>query len=104
MELVCIVHSSPRAQVHWYRDGQRLRDGDSNLRGRAAEVLQLPETSDNDSGVNVQRVHIGRIGRKHLLTLDDVSAETDAGIYSCHAVNEMGEAKANFQLMTGEQF
>ena len=75
MELLCIVHASPKAKVNWYKDGRRL----------------------NESGSDT-RVSIGHTGRKHLLTISLVE-ESDRGRYTCHAINSLGESKGNIQVM-----
>jgi hypothetical protein len=80
LELVCIVHASPHADVKWYKDGNLLvenRGGDDSSR---------------------RRLSIGHEGRKHLLVIPDV-AETDKGRYTCHAANTLGESKGNVQVM-----
>ena len=69
-----------RPSVFWYRDGTRL-------------------TNDEDPS---NRIRIGHIGRKHILSVASISADRDSGMYSCHAINDIGEAKENFQILTGE--
>ena len=77
LELVCIVHASPRAEVTWYKDGVKL----------TADAVR------NDS-----RMAIGHTGREYLLTISDVEV-ADRGRYTCHAVNNIGESKGNIQVM-----
>ena len=83
LELVCIVHASPRVTVEWYKDGQRLEDEPGLNSGSSL----LPD-----------RVSIGQSGRKHLMVISRV-AEADRGRYTCRAVNELGESKGNIQVM-----
>ena len=47
---------------------------------------------------NAQRIKITKIGRKHIFTINQIMSEHDEGTYTCHAVNEIGEAKHNFQV------
>jgi hypothetical protein len=42
---------------------------------------------------------MGVIGRKHILTVANIAAERDAGIYTCHAINQIGETKENFSVL-----
>ncbi|KAF2368992.1 Fibronectin type III [Trinorchestia longiramus] len=65
VELVCIVHARPSAEVVWTKDGARVP-----RENRAEE-------------------HLG--GHRHLLTLDPVTKE-DFGLYQCRAKNPLGEA------------
>jgi len=67
--------------VDWYRDGSRLTNEDGQM----------------------NRIRIGHIGRKHILTVSGISADRDSGMYTCHAINDIGEAKENFQILTGER-
>ena len=46
----------------------------------------------------LQRIRIEKIGRKHLFTINKIMSGHDEGTYTCHAVNEIGEAKHNFQV------
>jgi len=71
-----------RPEVFWYRDGSRL----------------IPE----DEPPN--RIHMGVIGRKHILTVANIGAERDSGTYTCHAINQIGEAKENFPVLTNGEF
>jgi hypothetical protein len=73
--------SNFRPSVYWYRDGTRL-------------------TNDDDPS---NRIRIGHIGRKHILSVASISADRDSGMYTCHAINDIGEAKENFQILTGKQ-
>ena len=72
LELVCIVHASPKANVTWYKDGRRLQHQD--------------------------RIVIEKIGRKHLLAIRNLDENRDAGTYTCHATNPVGEYKENFHV------
>ena len=72
LELVCIVHASPKANVTWYKDGQRLQDN--------------------------SRIIIEKIGRKHLFSIRNLDENRDAGTYTCHATNTVGEYKENFHV------
>ena len=80
--LVKLVTLFFRPQVYWYRDGTRLMN----------------------EGDIYNRVRVGVIGRKHILTVSSISADRDSGMYTCHAINNIGEAKENFQIMTGDTF
>jgi len=62
-EVTCIVHSSPRAEVTWYKDGNEM-----------------------DNAVSVINQH----GNRHTLTLSNID-ESHFGRYTCKAVNEFGE-------------
>ena len=72
LELVCIVHAYPKAEVTWYKDGQQLTESDS--------------------------ISVEKIGRKHLLQVRNLDEIRDAGTYTCHAVNPVGEFKENFHI------
>jgi len=72
LELVCIVHAYPKAEVTWYKDGQQLVESDS--------------------------INVEKIGRKHLLQVRNLDEIRDAGTYTCHAVNPVGEFKENFHI------
>lgn len=74
MELVCIVHGSPPPHVTWTREGH-----------------QIPRGSE--------RVRATKIGRKHLLTIDRLTAEADAGTYQCVATNSKGQSSTSFQVL-----
>ncbi|XP_018009876.1 protein amalgam-like isoform X2 [Hyalella azteca] len=65
VELVCIVHARPSAEVVWTKDGAKVPH-----ENRAEE-------------------HLG--GHRHLLTLDPVTKE-DFGLYQCRAKNPLGES------------
>ena len=69
----------PRPSVFWYRDGTRL---------------------SNEADPS-NRIRIGHIGRKHILTVSSISADRDSGVYTCHALNDIGNAKENFHVLTG---
>ena len=73
MELVCIVHGSPVPEIVWFRDGTRV----------------IPD----------HRIRAGRIGRKHLLTVDRITAEADAGTYVCNASNDKGQSMQSFRVL-----
>ena len=73
MELVCIVHGSPVPEIVWFRDGARV----------------IPDN----------RIRAGRIGRKHLLTVDRITAEADAGTYVCKASNDKGQSMQSFRVL-----
>ena len=72
LELVCIVHAYPKPDVTWYKDGTRLVESDT--------------------------ITIEKIGRKHLLQVRNLDEIRDAGTYTCHAVNPVGEFKENFHI------
>ena len=76
------MHASPKPEVSWYKDGQRLDE----LAGQPG----------------YERVSVGHSGRKYLLVITDQVAE-DRGRYTCHATNNIGEAKGNIQVM-GEKW
>eukprot|EP00090_Calanus_glacialis_P008370 TRINITY_DN16689_c0_g1_i3.p1 TRINITY_DN16689_c0_g1~~TRINITY_DN16689_c0_g1_i3.p1 ORF type:complete len:384 (+),score=85.09 TRINITY_DN16689_c0_g1_i3:212-1363(+) len=71
-EIVCTVHSSPRAQVTWTKDGQTL---------------------DNNSPDLV----FGQEANKHSLTLKKISADT-FGKYTCEAKNEFGIDRSSIEV------
>jgi len=77
MELVCIVHGSPMPEIVWFRDGTRV----------------IPD----------HRIRAGRIGRKHLLTVDRITAEADAGTYVCKASNDKGQSMQSFRVLADLQ-
>jgi hypothetical protein len=62
-EVICIVHSSPRAEVSWYKDGLPL-DGSTHL--------------------------INQRGNRHTLTIPEVDS-SKFGKYTCRAQNQYGE-------------
>lgn len=75
VELVCVVHAYPAAEVSWTRDGNPV---DSDTRAE---------------------VHDG--GHRHLLTIDQVDQE-DFGIYTCTATNSLGSASEDISI-TGQE-
>lgn len=75
LELVCIVHASPKATVTWHKNGE--------------EVIVDDRTS------------ISHIGRKHLLVIEGVTEEQDKGHYTCHAANSLGDSKGNVEVFMG---
>ena len=89
LELVCIVHASPRANIEWYKNGQRM-----NISTNHQTMRDLGER---------QRIRTTKIGRKHLFIIDKIMSDRDEGTYTCHAVNEIGEAKHNFQVASESQ-
>jgi len=72
LELVCIVHASPKATVSWYKNGRLVQPS--------------------------ERILIEKISRKHLFTIKNLDEIQDAGTYTCHAKNSLGEFKENFHL------
>ena len=62
-EVICIVHSSPRSKVTWYKDGVPL-DGSNNL--------------------------MNQRGNRHTLTIPSIDA-SKMGKYTCRASNSYGE-------------
>ena len=44
------------------------------------------------------RILIEKIGRKHLLSIRNLDENRDAGTYTCHASNSVGEYKENFHV------
>ena len=66
-EIICIVHSSPRAEVTWYKDGFPI------------------DMSDRAKGV------ISHHGNRHNLLIPVVD-EAAFGDYTCKAKNTFGEA------------
>jgi hypothetical protein len=91
LELVCIVHASPRPNISWYKNGQKMNISTNHQR-RVAKGSRVRDLDER------QRIRITKIGRKHLFVIDKIMSEHDEGTYTCHAVNEIGEAKHNFQV------
>ena len=60
----------------------------SNL--TVAKALRILELSDS--------INVEKIGRKHLLQVRNLDEIRDAGTYTCHAVNPVGEFKENFHI------
>jgi len=73
LELVCIVHASPRANVSWYKNGHLLQHSEG-------------------------RITIEKLSRKYVLAIRNLDETRDAGTYSCHAVNGLGEYRENFHV------
>lgn len=71
VELVCVVHAFPSADVSWTRNGEPV---DSDTRAE---------------------VHDG--GHRHLLTMEAVS-DQDFGHYQCNAMNALGKASENIYM------
>ena len=69
---MCTVHSSPRAQVTWTRDGQTLENNSPDL-------------------------VFGQEANKHSLTLKQISADT-FGKYTCEAKNEFGMDRSSIEV------
>ena len=46
----------------------------------------------------IKRILIEKISRKHLFTIKNLDEIQDAGTYTCHAKNSLGEFKENFHL------
>lgn len=63
-EVICIVHSSPRANITWYKDGTQI-------------------TGDNPEYLMNQR------GNRHTLTIPGVDS-SKFGKYTCQAKNHLG--------------
>ena len=95
LELVCIVHASPRPNISWYKNGQRMNISTSHHQRREG-------SRERDLAAR-QRIRTSKIGRKHIFIIDKIMSEHDEGTYTCHAVNEIGEAKHNFQVASESQ-
>lgn len=89
LELVCIVHASPKADVRWFKDGLYLESNSSFIHN---------DTTDDDSLEDEHRLTIRHNGRKHVLIIRGIEDE-DRGHYTCHAMNSIGEGKGNIQVM-----
>ncbi|XP_039278526.1 opioid-binding protein/cell adhesion molecule homolog isoform X3 [Nilaparvata lugens] len=70
-ELLCIVHSEPKAEVEWYKESTKL---------------------DND-----EQVHQQNDKRKHSLRLQAVKA-SDFGTYKCAATNSLGTTMKTIEV------
>ena len=75
-EVICIVHSSPKAKVTWYKNGQII--------------------SNDDNGVV-----ISHRGNRHTLMIPGVT-EDNFGDYTCKAENKYGEAQKTTRV-SGKQ-
>ena len=69
-EVLCVVHSSPRAEVTWYKNGEPL---DTNQH------------------------QINTIGNRHTLSLPITTKEA-FGQYTCRAQNEYGESQKTTEV------
>ena len=74
-----------------YKNGQRI-----NITSIQHSNEREPRQLSNEN--SHQRIRITKIGRKHIFTINQIMSEHDEGTYTCHAVNEIGEAKHNFQV------
>eukprot|EP00095_Tigriopus_kingsejongensis_P009554 maker-scaffold114_size351134-snap-gene-2.12 protein:Tk09554 transcript:maker-scaffold114_size351134-snap-gene-2.12-mRNA-1 annotation:"limbic system-associated membrane protein" len=86
LELVCIVHASPKADVRWFKDGLYLEGN--------VTFEEINDTSSEEP----DRLTIQHHGRKHILIINGIEDE-DRGRYTCHAMNNIGESKGNIQVM-----
>ena len=73
-EVICIVHSSPKAEVTWYKDGSPLEPTSHIIDHR---------------------------GNRHTLTIPGIEP-AHFGTYSCKAQNQYGEDKKS-TVVTGKQ-
>ena len=69
---MCTVHSSPRAQVTWAKDGKKLESNSPDL-------------------------VFGQEANKHSLTLKKISADT-FGKYTCEANNDFGMDHSSIEV------
>merc|ERR1712127_753588 len=65
-ELVCMVHSHPKAEVTWMRDGQPV-------------------------DISADGLIVNSVKHRHSLSIMDISTEK-LGQYQCKAVNSLGQA------------
>jgi hypothetical protein len=73
-EVICIVHSSPKAEVTWYKDGQPLEPTPAHT--------------------------VEHRGNRHTLTISGIEP-AHFGTYSCKAQNQYGEDKKS-TVVTGQ--
>jgi len=71
-EIVCTVHSSPRAEVTWTKDGEILPKDTTNFL-------------------------VSQRGNQHILKLKQISKEM-FGMYSCEAKNELGSDRTSIEV------
>lgn len=69
-EVVCIVHSSPKAKVEWFKNGQLLKSGEGIVSHR---------------------------NNRHTLLLPGITQST-FGTYSCRATNKFGSDERTTQV------
>merc|ERR1711997_163436 len=79
-----------------------LRHWKRGLRMKCNKHLLTLEREPRELNHLQQRIHVSKIGRKHIFTINKIMSGHDEGTYTCHAVNEIGEAKHNFQVAITE--
>ncbi|TRY78849.1 hypothetical protein TCAL_07740 [Tigriopus californicus] len=92
LELVCIVHASPKADVRWFKDGLYLESNSTFNRHDDDTTEGTLEEPEED------RLSIRHSGRKHILIIRRIE-DRDRGHYTCHAISSIGESKGNIQVM-----
>lgn len=96
--LQCLVESSPKSVLFWYKDGKpsyhhMTRYCGSHLMGKTLAFVQAEKMIVNSSRVMIEERSDGVYRIRMLLTLLSFQS-SDSGRYLCQAKNSLGEAES----------
>ena len=81
MDATCRANANPAPVIHWFRGDQQLKGGDHNAGN--VSISQSIEDTTTSSQLSVAGF-----------------TSQDAGVYSCVAVNDLGNDSRSFQVRT----